>query len=41
MESKYIDQSVKLALSKQLENRNPFELNHIIQMKLKKITRLR
>lgn len=41
MESKYIDKSVKLALTKQLENLNPFELNTIIQMKLKKITRLR
>jgi len=41
MESKYIDQSVKLAFSKQLENLNPFELNNLIQMKLKKIARLR
>ena len=41
MESKYIDKSDKLALTKQRENLNPFELNDSMQMKLKKITRLR
>lgn len=41
LESPYIDPSHKLAFSKQLENLNPFELNTMIQMKLKKITRLR
>ncbi len=41
MESKYIDKSIKLILTKQLENINPFELNNIMQMKLKKISRLR
>lgn len=41
MESIYINESVKLALTKQLENLNPFELNTAIQSKLKKITRLR
>ena len=41
MESKDIDKSVKLSLTKQLENLNPFELINIMQMKLKKITRLR
>jgi len=41
MESIYINESVKLALTKQLENLNPFELNTAIQLKLKKITRLR
>jgi hypothetical protein len=40
MESKY-SQSDKLVLTKQLENLNRFELNNIMQMKLKKITRLR
>jgi len=41
MESKHIDKEVKLSLTKQLELFNPFELNNIVQMKLKKITRLR
>ena len=41
MKSKYVDKDVKLSLTKQLENLNPFELNNIVQMKLKKITRLR
>ena len=41
MESKYVDEAVKLFLTKQLELLNPFELNNIMQMKLKKITRLR
>lgn len=41
MESQYVDQAVKLSLTKQLELLNPFELNNIMQMKLKKITRLR
>jgi hypothetical protein len=41
MESKYVDEAVKLSLTKQLELLNPFELNNIMQMKLKKITRLR
>ena len=39
--SEYIPQTTKDALTKQLENLNPFELNNIMQMKLKKITRLR
>jgi hypothetical protein len=41
LESKYIDKELKLSLTKQLELLNPFELNNILQMKLKKITRLR
>jgi hypothetical protein len=41
MESPYVGKEVKLYLSKQLELLNPFELNNIMQMKLKKITRLR
>ena len=41
MESKHIDKEIKLALTKQLELLNPFELNNVLQMKLKKITRLR
>ncbi len=41
MEPIYINESVKPALTKQLENLNPFELNNIIQMRLKKITRFR
>ena len=41
MESNNIDKEVKLSLTKQLELLNPFELNNIMQMKLKKITRLR
>jgi hypothetical protein len=41
MESKHVDKAVKLSLTKQLELLNPFELNNILQMKLKKITRLR
>jgi hypothetical protein len=41
MESKHVDETVKLSLTKQLELLNPFELNNILQMKLKKITRLR
>ena len=41
MESTYVDKNVKLSLTKQLELLNPFELNTIMQMKLKKITRIR
>jgi hypothetical protein len=41
MESQYVNQAVMLSLTKQLELLNPFELNNIMQMKLKKITRLR
>ena len=41
LESKYIDKELKLSLTKQLELLNPFELNNVLQMKLKKITRLR
>jgi hypothetical protein len=41
MESKHIDKEIKLALTKQLELLNPFELNNLVQLKLKKITRLR
>ncbi|HOZ62652.1 MAG TPA: hypothetical protein PK914_11075 [Smithellaceae bacterium] len=41
MESPYIPQTTKDALTKQLESLNPFELNNIMQMKLKKITNLR
>jgi len=41
LESKYIDKELKLSLTNQLELLNPFELNNILQMKLKKITRLR
>lgn len=41
MASKYIPKNTKDALTKQLELLNPFELNNIIEMKLKKITRLR
>jgi hypothetical protein len=41
MESEYIPQNTKDALTKQLELLNPFELRNIIEMKLKKITRLR
>jgi hypothetical protein len=41
MESNNIDKEVKLSLTKQLELLNPFELNNIMKMKLKKITRLR
>ncbi len=41
MESEYILQNTKDSLTKQLELLNPFELNNLIQMKLKKITRLR
>jgi len=41
MESKHVDKDVKLSLTKQLELLNPFELNNILQMKLKNITRLR
>jgi hypothetical protein len=41
MESQYVDKSVKISLTKQLELLNPFELNNIMQMKLKKITRRR
>ncbi len=36
-----MDKEIKLSLTKQLELLNPFELNNIVQMKLKKITRLR
>lgn len=41
MESKYIPGNPKDALTKQLDLLNPFELKNIIEMKLKKITRLR
>jgi len=41
IESKHVDKDVKISLTKQLELLNPFELNNILQMKLKKITRLR
>ena len=41
MESKYVDKDVKISLTKQLELLNPFELNNIMKMKLKKITRIR
>ena len=41
MESKHVNITIKLSLTKQLELLNPFELNNILQMKLKKITRLR
>lgn len=41
LESNHIDNELKLSLTKQLELLNPFELNNIMQMKLKKITRLR
>lgn len=41
MESEYIPQTTKDTLTKQLELLNPFELRNIIEMKLKKITRLR
>ena len=41
MESKHIHKEIKLALTKQLELLNPFELNNLVQLKLKKITRLR
>jgi len=41
MDSTYIDQSIKISLKKQLELLNPFELRNIMEMKLKKITRLR
>jgi hypothetical protein len=41
MGSKHIDKDVKLSLTKQLELLNPFELNNILQMKLKKIITLR
>ena len=37
MESKHVDKDVKLSLTKQLELLNPFELNNIMQMKLKKL----
>jgi hypothetical protein len=40
LELKHIDKELKLSLTKQLELLNPFELNNIVQMKLKKITRL-
>lgn len=41
MESKYIPESTKIALTKQLELLNPFELRNIIEIKLKKILQLR
>ncbi|MEE9911405.1 MAG: integrase [Deltaproteobacteria bacterium] len=41
MESQYIPKTTKDALTKQLELLNPFELRNIMEMKLKKITRLR
>jgi len=41
MESKHVDKDVKLSLTKQLELLNPFELNTIMQMKLKIISGLR
>jgi hypothetical protein len=37
MESSYIQESVKLSLSKQLENLNPFLLRKIMDKKMKKI----
>jgi hypothetical protein len=37
MESPHIPESVKLSLSKQLENRNPFLLRNAMETKLKKI----
>jgi hypothetical protein len=41
MESKCVDKTVKLSLLKQFESLNAFELNNIMQMKLKNITWLR
>jgi len=41
MESQYIPKNTKDALTKQLELLNPFELRNIMEIKLKKITRLR
>jgi len=41
MDSGYTPQTIKDALTKQLERLDPFELRNIIEMKLKKITRLR
>jgi len=41
MESQYIPKTTKDALTKQLELLNPFELRNVMEMKLKKITRLR
>ena len=41
MESKEIPESTKDALTKQLAPLNPFELKNIIELKIKKITRLR
>ena len=41
MNSEYTPQTTKDALTKQLESLNPFELKNIIEIKLKKITRLR
>jgi len=38
--SEAVDQQVKLALTKQLELLNPLELNNLIKMKVKKMTRL-
>jgi hypothetical protein len=37
MESPHIQESVKLSLSKQLENLNPFLLRKIMDKKMKKI----
>jgi hypothetical protein len=37
MESSHIQESVKLSLSKQLENLNPFLLRKIMDKKMKKI----
>jgi len=41
MDSGYTPQTIKDALIKQLERLNPFELRNIIEMKLKRLTRLR
>lgn len=41
LESKQVHQKIKLTLTKQLELLNPFKLRNIIELKLKKITRLR
>ena len=41
MESRHVDETVILALTKQLELLNPFELNTTMQLTLKKITSLR
>ncbi|MFO7569114.1 MAG: ISNCY family transposase, partial [Smithellaceae bacterium] len=41
MDSEHIPITTKNALIKQLERLNPFELRNIIEMTLKKITRIR